>query len=105
MRVETNPIIAVAEQWWKPGDNALVNEGIWKEGVACDSCNGWMDTHGFIQTAHGGYAVCPGDYVIAEDRTGNVYPMKPAQFQQNFRIIPESMEFEFGPLGKLMSGK
>jgi hypothetical protein len=49
----------------------------------CKECDKPMLEHGYIDSAHGGHTVCPGDYVMT--RGPNEYvPCKPWLFEQRY---------------------
>ncbi len=60
--------------------------------VDCHSCQQPMHNHGWIDTAQGGYVVCPGDWIITDDRVkkdapGRFYPCKPDIFEATYEIV------------------
>ena len=56
---------------------------------ACKYCSDIMHNHGWIDTMQGGYIVCPGDWIITDDRVaddqhGHFYPCKPDIFDATY---------------------
>ena len=99
------PIIVEATQWFENGDHPndncedpLKNEGevvryyrtpYEKGSKRCRYCGKFMHVHGWIDTAQGGHTVCPGDWIITDDRVeidqhGHYYPCKPDIFEATY---------------------
>lgn len=58
----------------------------------CKHCNEIMHFHGWIDTIQGGHIVCPGDWIITDDRVekdkyGHYYPCKPDIFEQTYEEV------------------
>lgn len=59
----------------------------------CPYCPFKMDSHGWIDTVQGGHTVCPGDWIITDDRVadprghGHYYPCKPDIFTATYEAI------------------
>lgn len=60
----------------------------------CGYCNNMMKDHGWIDTVQGGHTVCPGDWIITDDRVadvrghGHYYPCKPDIFAATYEPMP-----------------
>lgn len=55
----------------------------------CEHCGRIMHDHGWIDTLQGGHVVCPGDWIITDDRAwfhshGYCYPCKPDIFAETY---------------------
>lgn len=103
------PVVIEATQWFRNGDHPEDNTrtihvkdrpNFQSEGEVvryyrrpddsgcriCEHCGEIMHKHGWIDTAQEGHIVCPGDYVIKDDRVprgehGHYYPCKPDIFK------------------------
>lgn len=111
------PIVVEATRWFKNGDHpeddigtAISTSGkpFNTEGKIvryyrdpdlagnkkCKNCKIVMHNHGWIDTVQGGHIVCPGDWVITDDRVkhgehGHYYPCKAGVFEQTYEIVEE----------------
>jgi hypothetical protein len=58
--------------------------------TSCKHCGVIMHEHGWIDTIQGGHVVCPGDWIITDDRVkderghGHYYPCKPDIFEATY---------------------
>ena len=62
-----------ASNWQKPGDHAAVDyfrHPIIHGQSTCERCKRTMHDHGWIDTPEGGHTVCPGDWIIKDDKDG-----------------------------------
>lgn len=65
--------------------------------VCC--CGVVMHDHGWIDTVQGGHIVCPGDWIITDDRVvdrrshGHYYPCKPDIFEQTYKLIEDTSKW------------
>lgn len=56
----------------------------------CKHCGLTMHAHGWVDTVQGGHTVCPGDWIITDDRVGDprghghFYPCKPDIFAATY---------------------
>lgn len=55
----------------------------------CGFCGTQKSMHGWIDTSEGGHIVCPGDWIIKDERVkegqhGRFYPCKPAVFVETY---------------------
>lgn len=104
------PVEIEATQWFKNGDHPndhcqAINSGqILTEGEVvryfrspnvddnekCNHCGKDMFVHGWVDTVQGGHTVCPGDWIITDDRVedvrghGHYYPCKPEIFKDTY---------------------
>lgn len=59
----------------------------------CKHCGKGMVMHGWIDAIQGGHIVCPGDWVITDnrvketDRHGHYYPCKPDIFEATYEKV------------------
>ncbi len=49
----------------------------------CGHCNEIMHIHGWIDIHENGRVVCPGDWIITDEK-GEIYPCKPDIFEMTF---------------------
>ncbi|MCK5605097.1 hypothetical protein KAR91_24620 [Candidatus Pacearchaeota archaeon] len=84
-----------AEQWHKvvgtSADGYLLNVGYFRDPYingesVCKSCGRIMHYHGWIDNRMGGFAVCPGDWIIKR-ATGELYPRKPDVFEATYEKV------------------
>ena len=107
------PVVIEATQWFKNGDHPKDNcraiptddGGCESEGAVvrhyrtpdldgnnCEYCGLIMYNHGWIDTVQGGHIVCPGDWIITDDRVakgqhGHYYPCKPDIFEATYEAV------------------
>lgn len=109
------PVVIEATQWFKngdhPADNSLTYTGMGVEPflgegkvvryyrtpelngkTRCAYCSKDMHDHGWIDTVQGGHVVCPGDWIITDDRVvedqhGHFYPCKPDIFAETYELV------------------
>ena len=66
----------------------------------CEFCGLTMHEHGWIDTIQGGHTVCPGDWVITDNRVverdhhGHFYPCKPQIFLLTYEPVSSAMPSE-----------
>lgn len=82
------PVIVEAYRWFKNGDHEgkIVHRFRWPDidgGRVCN-CGSTMNAHGWIDTANGGSKVCPGDWIVTDPRSGDIWPVKPAIFEATY---------------------
>lgn len=58
----------------------------------CAYCRRMFHDHGWIDTVQGGHIVCPGDWIITDDRVksgdhGHFYPCKPDVFEATYEAV------------------
>ncbi len=119
MKYRKRPIVIEATQWFKSGDHPEDDRDTFQvpggqpflgEGkvvryyrtpdldgqMLCEGSNGGcgniMHDHGWIDTLQGGHIVCPGDWIItdnrvADDHHGHHYPCKPAIFDITYDLV------------------
>ena len=95
-----------AHRWFKNGDHpedgsqpspcgiqkleGLVVSYFDRESPNCDNlcyeCGDIMLNHGWIYAKHGGYKVCPGDWII-KDEEGRYYSMAPNKFEKIYERV------------------
>lgn len=110
------PVVIDAEQWFENGDHSEDHCGIFDAGQEpfqgegkvvryyrtaesdgqdkCKFCGNIMHNHGWIDTVQGGHIVCPGDWIIKNDRVadgqhGHFYPCKPNIFEQTYEEVED----------------
>ncbi len=77
-----------AIQWFKLGDHERVQgmTGDWEPTPGkCDFCMRAYIDHGFIETLTGGQLVCPGDWVLTDDRGD--HPCRAAIFEELYEKV------------------
>lgn len=113
MKYRKKPVVIEAIQWNMNGDHPMDGDAIKspfsKEGALvryyrtpetdghenCKYCDQQMRFHGWIDTVQGGHAVCPGDWIITDDRVGDerghgyYYPCKPDIFEQTYEKVED----------------
>ena len=115
MKFRKKPIIIEAIQWFKNGDHPQdycytfrSNDGTFFIGEVqvvryyrhsgvdgqskCSNCDDIMYNHGWINTVQGGHTVCPGDWIITDDRVkdnnhGHYYPCKKDIFEATYEPV------------------
>lgn len=104
MQYRKKPTLTEATQWFKNGDHPQdKSEPIERPGSSpglsegkvvrhfrslkipggrfCPDCGNVMQKHGIlVQSVNDEAVVCPGDYIV-NDRKGNYYILKPAEFE------------------------
>lgn len=112
MKYRKKPIVVEATQWFKNGDHPKDDREMFDAGsgpflgegkvvryyrtpeldgqTRCHKCSVIMHHHGWIDTREGGHVVCPGDWIITDERVkdidshGHYYPCKPDLFSQTY---------------------
>jgi len=108
-KFRTKPKIVDAHQWFKNGDHpedftgveVVISSGILiTEGQvvrrfrhptvigdqACVDCGKPMHVHGWIDGPVQDHVVCPGDWIIKDDR-GEYQPCKPDVFSETYEVV------------------
>lgn len=111
MKYRKKPILVEATQWFKNGDHpedypSLMHDREAREHGAegnvvkpyrkvdadcdtyCPTCGGLKYNHGWIDNSEGGLLVCPGDYVIKDER-GKFHSCKPDVFEAKYEFVEE----------------
>ena len=118
------PAVVEVIQWFKNGDHPKdaceVIHGVGGEGEIltegkvvryyrtpiqdgheeCALCGSIMHKHGWIDVGLNGHLVCPGDWIITDDRVNDPhspdyrYPVKPDVFTLRFTAVSSSHQFE-----------
>jgi hypothetical protein len=86
------PVVVEAVQWFQHGDHAQVQ--MYRDGGLgdkCQHCGASSKAHGWLITLEGGFAVCPGDFIITGIK-GEFYPCKPDIFEATYEPVPETPE-------------
>lgn len=101
------PILTEATQWFKNGDHPRdLSEPIegspnLTEGQVvkffrslnipgariCQKCGNVMQRHGILDAMNRVEFVCPGDYIVTDQRGTGYYILKPEQFEQMYEPI------------------
>jgi hypothetical protein len=109
------PVVIEATQWFRNGDHPedrFTPEGVIHpdegdvegqvvryfrrpdvEGISkCGHCQKSIHEHGWVDTVQGGHIVCPGDWIITDDRVerskhGHFYPCKPDIFEATYEKV------------------
>ena len=108
------PVVVEAEQWFEvtydreaghgitPGDMPIYHLGVGSYRTPdlvgqdkCKFCGDIMHNHGWIDTIQGGHTVCPGDWIITDNRVdvdfhGYCYPCKPDIFEATYELVKEN---------------
>ena len=106
MKYRKKPVVVEATQWFKNGDHPHDGDIAGVQGhivryyrhpaidgeVDCYYCQKPMHNHGWIDTVQGGHRVCPGDWIITDDRVednshGHYYPCKPDIFEATYELV------------------
>jgi len=102
-------VIIEAHQWFKNGDHPLDNyfpkesPDQEKEGeivkffrrkgllgsALCIKCGKDYQHHGLVETLGGDYKVCPGDWIITDEK-GESYYCESDIFEQNYDLVEEN---------------
>ena len=108
-RYRKKPAVVEATQWFKngdhPEDDLIMSEGgferegkivrRWRHPArgrrhpdvggeeVCEHCSQIMRDHGWIKTLEGRHTVCPGDWIITDEK-GEIYPCKPDVFEMTY---------------------
>lgn len=81
---------AEAVQWHKLGDHPGVQEFSTRKGMAvgqnCLACKQPMARHGWFVHDRGGFAICPGLWIIL-DVHGNISTLKPDAFDAIYEEV------------------
>ena len=109
------PVVIEATVWFKNGDHPEDGTEVFESGEfkgellegkvvryfrhpevlganLCNYCGKTMHHHGWIDTVQGGHIVCPGDWIITDNRVkkdqhGYYYPCKPDVFAATYEEI------------------
>lgn len=113
MQFRKKPVVIEAEQWFEvtydreaghgitPEDMPIYHlgvgyyrrpEGAFSGENVCPYCEKPLHIHGWIDTIQGGHVVCPGDWIIKDDRAkerhhGHFYPCKPDIFAATYEAV------------------